>query len=191
MPLSKGQDGSCDSPCAELISGGVRERMRCCVWPVNAHAVSISCAVRLAARASRKTIVTKRHAFRLLLTVCCPADYVQNPNSQTAGKRVHMAKAKQIAIKGKTLIDGNGGPVVADPVILLEGSRIAEVGSKDKVKIPHGVEVVDASHCTLMPGMMDLHIHLCMFNNRTFKNYRVAQWEVTPHLQQMYAYFHS
>jgi imidazolonepropionase-like amidohydrolase len=30
-----------------------------------------------------------------------------------------------------------------------------------------------------------------MFNNRTFKNYRVAQWEVTPHLQQMYAFFHA
>ena len=102
-----------------------------------------------------------------------------------------MAKAIQVAIKGKTLIDGNGGPVVADPVILLEGGRIAAIGSKDKVKIPNGAEVIDASHCTLMPGMMDLHIHLSMFNNRTFKNYRVAQWEVTPHLQQMYAFFHA
>ena len=99
--------------------------------------------------------------------------------------------AKQIAIKGKSLIDGNGGAPIADPVILLDGKRITAIGSKDKVKIPNGVEVVDASHCTLMPGMMDLHIHLCMFNNRTFKNYRVAQWEVTPHLQQMYAFFHA
>lgn len=102
-----------------------------------------------------------------------------------------MAKAKQLAIKGKTLIDGNGGPVVKDPVILLEGSRIKSIGGKDKVAIPNGVEVIDAGHCTLMPGMMDLHIHLSMFNNRTFKNYRVAQWEVTPHLQQMYAFFHA
>ncbi len=102
-----------------------------------------------------------------------------------------MAVAKQLAVKGKALIDGNGGPVVANPVILLDGERIAAVGSDKDIKIPPGVEVVDASHCTLMPGMMDLHIHLCMFNNRTFKNYRVAQWEVTPHLQQMYAYFHA
>src|SRR5665647_1468711 len=102
-----------------------------------------------------------------------------------------MAEKKKVAIKGKTLIDGNGGPVVANPIIVLDGDRITAVGSKDKVKIPEGAEVVDASHCTLMPGMMDLHIHLSMFNNRTFKNYRVAQWEVTPHLQQMYAFFHS
>ena len=30
-----------------------------------------------------------------------------------------------------------------------------------------------------------------MFNSRTFKNYRVAQWEVTPELQQMYGFFHA
>jgi imidazolonepropionase-like amidohydrolase len=102
-----------------------------------------------------------------------------------------MATTKQIAIKGKTLIDGNGGTPIADPVILLDGKRVKAVGSKDQIKIPHGVQVVDAGNCTLIPGMMDLHIHLSMFNNRTFKNYRVAQWEVTPHLQQMYAFFHS
>ena len=102
-----------------------------------------------------------------------------------------MATTKKLAIKGKALIDGSGGPVMVDPIILLDGERIEAAGTKDQVSIPHRVEVGDASHCTLMPGMMDLHIHLCMFNNRTFKNYRVAQWEVTPHLQQMYAYFHA
>jgi imidazolonepropionase-like amidohydrolase len=95
------------------------------------------------------------------------------------------------AIKGKTLIDGNGGPVVQNPIILLEGKRVKSVGSDNQVSVPQEAEVVDASHCTLMPGMMDLHIHLCMFNNRTFKNYRVAQWEITPELQQLYALFHA
>src|SRR5437763_917259 len=95
------------------------------------------------------------------------------------------------AIKGKTLIDGNGGPVMEDPIILLEGKRVKSVGSANQITVPRDAEVVDASHCTLMPGMMDLHIHLCMFNNRTFKNYRVAQWEITPELQQLYALFHA
>ena len=38
--------------------------------------------------------------------------------------------------------------------------------------------------------MMDCHIHLCIYN-LTFKNYRVAQWEITPELQQMYMLFHA
>jgi imidazolonepropionase-like amidohydrolase len=102
-----------------------------------------------------------------------------------------MPANNKLAIKGKTLIDGNGGPVVIDPIIVVDGDRISAIGGKNQVKIPEGCEIIDASQCALMPGMMDLHIHLSMFNNRTFKNYRVAQWEVTPHLQQMYAFFHA
>ena len=94
------------------------------------------------------------------------------------------------AIKAGALIDGNGG-VSNDPVILVDGGRIKQVGAAAHVHIPDGAEVIDAGRCTLMPGMMDLHIHLCMFNNRTFNNYRVAQWEITPELQQMYALFHA
>ncbi|MEX2449543.1 MAG: amidohydrolase family protein [Rhodospirillales bacterium] len=99
--------------------------------------------------------------------------------------------AKTTVIKGGALIDGNGGPVVKNPVIVIEGKKIKAVGPASKVKAPKGAEVINVPKATLMPGMMDLHIHLCMFNNLTFKNYRVAQWEVTPQLQQLYALFHS
>jgi imidazolonepropionase-like amidohydrolase len=95
------------------------------------------------------------------------------------------------AIKGGVLIDGHGGKPVKDPVILVDKGRIKAVGPAGKVKIPQKATIVDMGKCTLMPGMMDLHIHLCMFNNRTFHNYRVAQWEITPELQQMYALFHA
>lgn len=102
-----------------------------------------------------------------------------------------MAAVSIKAIKGKTLIDGNGGTPLQNPIIIVKGDRISEIGPADKIQIPKDAEIVDASHCTLMPGMMDAHIHLCMFNNRTFKNYRVAQWEVTPELHQLYAFFHA
>lgn len=95
------------------------------------------------------------------------------------------------AIKGGVLIDGHGGEPVKNPVILVDKGRIKAVGPAGKVKIPQKATIVDMGKCTLMPGMMDLHIHLCMFNNRTFHNYRVAQWEITPELQQMYALFHA
>jgi imidazolonepropionase-like amidohydrolase len=42
-----------------------------------------------------------------------------------------------------------------------------------------------------MPGMIDAHLHTMMFNCLTFHNYRVAQWEITPELQQMYGVFHA
>ena len=94
-------------------------------------------------------------------------------------------------IKGGTLIDGKGGRPVKNPVIALQGRRIRQVGTQDKVKIPRDAQVIDAARYTLMPGMMDLHIHTSMFNCMTFHNHRVAQFEIMPHLQQMYALFHA
>lgn len=99
--------------------------------------------------------------------------------------------AATTAIKVRKLIDGNGGAVVDNAVIVLDGKRISEVGVAGQVQIPDGADILDEPTLTAMPGMMDLHIHLCMFNNLTFKNYRVAQWEVTPELQQMYMLFHA
>lgn len=94
-------------------------------------------------------------------------------------------------IKGGTLIDGNGGQPLKNAIAVLQGGRIKEIGTQDKITIPPDAEIVDCGNCTLIPGMMDLHIHTMMFNCLTFHNYRVAQWEVTPQLQQMYSAFHA
>jgi imidazolonepropionase-like amidohydrolase len=100
-------------------------------------------------------------------------------------------KGKITVIKGGLLIDGNGGKPVKNPIVVLEGKFIKDVGVRGKARIPPGAEVIDCSSYTLMPGLMDLHIHTLMFNCLTFHNYRVSQWEITPELQQMYSLFHA
>jgi imidazolonepropionase-like amidohydrolase len=80
---------------------------------------------------------------------------------------------------------------VKDAVVLIQGNRITRVGEQGKLKPPQGAEVIDCSRYTVMPGMMDLHIHTAMYNCMTFHNHRVAQFETMPHLQQMYALFHA
>lgn len=99
--------------------------------------------------------------------------------------------ASLTAIKVGKLIDGTGRPVVRDTTVLVEDKRIKWVGPSEAARFPPGAVVIDAPDLTMMPGMMDLHIHMCMFNNLTFKNYRVAQWEVSAELQQMYMLFHA
>lgn len=105
--------------------------------------------------------------------------------------KVPEAKGATKVIKGGMLIDGNGGKPLKDPVIVLEGRRIKQVGTRSEVKIPARAEVIDCGKLTLMPGLMDVHLHTMMFNCLTFHNYRVAQWEITPELQQMYGLFHA
>jgi imidazolonepropionase-like amidohydrolase len=107
------------------------------------------------------------------------------------GMQAPEEKGALTFIKGAALIDGNGGKPVKDPVIAVQGRRITQVGTKADIKIPRNARVIDAGRCTLMPGMMDLHIHTSMFNCMTFHNHRVAQFEIMPHLQQMYALFHA
>ncbi|MBI2294809.1 MAG: amidohydrolase family protein [Betaproteobacteria bacterium] len=94
-------------------------------------------------------------------------------------------------IQAATLIDGTGKKPLKDPVIALEGRRIKRVGTRDSIRIPPRAEVIDCSGYTLLPGLMDAHLHTMMFNCLSFHNYRVAQWEITPELQQMYGLFHA
>ena len=95
------------------------------------------------------------------------------------------------AIKAGRIIDCTGANPIENGVVVIDGKHISAVGSEKSVEIPAGAETIDASGKTVMPGMMDIHLHVGMFNNRTFKNYRVAQWEVTPQQQQMYMLFHA
>ena len=63
------------------------------------------------------------------------------------------------AIVGGTLIDGTGRPPVSDAVVVLDGDRIAAVGKQGEVEIPLGAEVIDASGRTVLPGLIDAHMH--------------------------------
>jgi len=52
-------------------------------------------------------------------------------------------------------------PIEAIPngVILIDGTRITEVGPKDEIRIPPGAKVVDNSDRVVVPGFIDMHIH--------------------------------
>ena len=48
---------------------------------------------------------------------------------------------------------------ISNGVILIEGHRIAKVGSRDQVKIPSGATIIDNQDRTIVPGFIDIHIH--------------------------------
>jgi hypothetical protein len=45
-----------------------------------------------------------------------------------------------LAIVGATLIDGNGGPPVANAVVVVSGGRITAVGARGSTTIPAGAQ---------------------------------------------------
>jgi len=94
-------------------------------------------------------------------------------------------------LKGRRLIDGKGGEVPKDACVVLEGSRIQAVGAAKDLRFPRGAEEITLPDCTLMPGLLDIHLHTSAYNILTFQNPRVAHFETTPQLQMLYALLHA
>ena len=63
-------------------------------------------------------------------------------------------------IKAKRLIDCTGAEAVLNPVILVEGDRIKQVGTAAEVEVPEGAAVLDCGEGTLLPGLIDSHLHI-------------------------------
>jgi imidazolonepropionase-like amidohydrolase len=61
------------------------------------------------------------------------------------------------AIRCGTLIDGTGADPVRGATLVFEGDTIVSVNRTGEV--PRDADVVDAGHLTIMPGMIDCHVH--------------------------------
>jgi imidazolonepropionase-like amidohydrolase len=66
----------------------------------------------------------------------------------------------QWAIKTPRLFDGTGSPVVRDALVVIENERIVAVGPTSQVALPAGVSVLDVGDRTVMPGLIDAHVHI-------------------------------
>jgi imidazolonepropionase-like amidohydrolase len=64
------------------------------------------------------------------------------------------------AIRAQRLFDGTGGTVMRDTVVVIDDGRIAAVGPAAQVPLPTGRQVVDVGDRTIMPGLIDAHVHI-------------------------------
>ena len=62
-------------------------------------------------------------------------------------------------ITGGRVIDGLGGDPIENGTIVIENGRIAAVGPAAKTAQPRDAEVLDAAGLTIMPGIIDCHVH--------------------------------
>jgi imidazolonepropionase-like amidohydrolase len=68
--------------------------------------------------------------------------------------------APPTAIRAGRLFDPVSGQMLANQVVLIQGERIAAVGPAASIAIPGGAKVIDLSRATVLPGLIDGHVHL-------------------------------
>lgn len=81
------------------------------------------------------------------------------------------AQDVSLAIVGGRLIDGYGGPSLHDSVVLIAGKHIRAVGTESEITIPNGTPVIDADGRTVMPGMIDLHVHFDILGHSDYDHW--------------------
>lgn len=74
------------------------------------------------------------------------------------GTGTGLAQSTTTAIRAGRLIDGSGGPPLLDAVLLIRDGRIQSVGTN--VAVPGGARLIDLSEYTLLPGLIDAHVHM-------------------------------
>jgi imidazolonepropionase-like amidohydrolase len=67
---------------------------------------------------------------------------------------------KKFVLKNATLIDGNGNPPISDATLVVEGDRIKEILEGDAGKLPSNAAKIDCKGQTLLPGLIDAHVHI-------------------------------
>ncbi len=70
-----------------------------------------------------------------------------------------LSAQASLLIENVTLIDGTGRPAVPNAWVLVEGDRITRVAVRE-IEAPRDSRRIDGSGKFLIPGLMDMHIHL-------------------------------
>lgn len=81
------------------------------------------------------------------------------------------AAKKSVAIRAGKLIDGKSDTAVANALILIEDGKIASVTPGGSP--PAGIEVIDLSNATVLPGLIDAHTHILLQGDVTEEDYDV------------------
>ncbi|PYU21411.1 MAG: amidohydrolase family protein [Acidobacteria bacterium] len=95
--------------------------------------------------------MAKRFVYLLALPACLLALIYRAP-AQT------NPTPAPIALHAARLLDIETGRILAPGEVLVQGERIAEVGSA--VTHPAGAQTIDLGDTTLLPGLIDAHVHL-------------------------------
>ena len=79
------------------------------------------------------------------------------------------ASSKRVVVRAGHLIDGKSDAFVSNVLVAIEGGKIVSVTPGGSA--PSGVELIDLSHATVLPGFVDAHTHILLQGDITDQDY--------------------
>ncbi len=76
-----------------------------------------------------------------------------------AAPRPARAADATLALVHARLVDGTGAGPVAEAVVVIRGDRVMAAGPSAAVAVPDGARVIDLAGATLLPGLVNAHVH--------------------------------
>jgi imidazolonepropionase-like amidohydrolase len=61
------------------------------------------------------------------------------------------------------------------------------VGTRDALKVPAGTKVIDARSMTILPGLIDVHLHLDMLGHTTYPRWHQLYSSRYPEIMELSA----
>lgn len=74
--------------------------------------------------------------------------------------RFFFKDRETLVIRGGRLIDGTGRPPVENTTLLIRGGQIVQISPGEDIKGPFRAQTLDARGKTIIPGLIDMHVHL-------------------------------
>ncbi|MGH9868519.1 MAG: amidohydrolase family protein [Candidatus Polarisedimenticolia bacterium] len=84
---------------------------------------------------------------------------------------IAAAEQAKLALTGGRLIDGHGGPPIANSVILIEGERIKAIGTVENLPVPAGYKTLSTEGMSVLPGLWDMHVHLMINGHADYEHW--------------------
>jgi len=105
-------------------------------------------------------MATRREISSLTDTRSGQRVWAKSRRARTDQPRTEVDALKHIALINARIIDGTGQPPLDLATVLIEGSVLAAVGPGTDIPLPEGSKVIDVQGKTVLPALIDGHMHV-------------------------------
>lgn len=91
--------------------------------------------------------------------------------SPAAGSDRAAAQERVVALVGGMLLDGYEAPPIHRAAVLIRGDRIVEAGPAEQVEVPANARVIDTGGQTMLPGLIDAHVHFDLLGHGSYRRW--------------------